>query len=361
MIDLNIDTLIPGPQQYGPPFAEAVSLAAMLAGPDAPPRDLAVAAAVVAASVPYGRDGSVATITEAGAWTCAARADLAVALTRACAADLAVRHAGWWSVGGQVSHSTYEVCLPGTGWAYFDTSAGLMFTEDGSTDGRILSLAELVARAEAGLPFGAVRFAQPRAPLSELAAALPARPLRDMIEPVTTYPKWMPYDQWFATKTAVGGFDPNQKIVSHQYVDIAAADTEIVYAVRNGNRFERNATFGFNPRHRRAMLDFVGIGRRGVNMVQLLHITRASLVPYRVYLLYSPSRPLDLVSLTCIEGCRELDRSSQRHTGTGAGYLFDLAATILPTTETPRIMIDHTAQAAGEQAYVRSLSLTRLA
>lgn len=256
-------------------FAEVLETIDALAGPNASLRRRVIAANLVVSRMDNGAREPVESWSdhlESGLrnGSCGRRADLLGGIVRAWEPDLPLRFCGMASVPKQASHTTLEVWLPDQGgWAWFDPSAGLYFTDGGAPEGRILTQAEVFAdpsivdRVGPWAPAidrieGPPRAVRPEGPLDALVTrtpgfALPNFPLRRMLE----------------LSTAWGSGDPHDPRPAH--VRLHARDLPRVEAARLEEGRVRSVVLRDDER-RLTWQDRAGVSANGINVVPVVEI-----------------------------------------------------------------------------------------
>jgi hypothetical protein len=257
------------------------------------------------------------------------------------------------SVPGQASHTTLEVLLPGEdSWSWFDPSAGIFFTEDGSRSSPILSQQEVFSdpsivdrigpiapRADriAGPP-RAVRLAPPldRHLAAEPGFSRPGFPLRRMLE----------------LATAWGSGDPDAPTPA--FIDLDLQRTPSIEAARLTADGDIQRLVLRDDQRRLTWHDRLGVSASGINSVPVVRISGCRPgQPVLLRIRFVPRHP-DVDPRPLVTSGGRLATSDLIRTGRKAGKdpECELRARIVPDAPVVHLAVLHGGDAPQERAVV---------
>jgi len=265
------------PSQWGSAaFDEVLAAVDHLMPPGSPIRDRIMAANLLISRMD---NGGRTPVTEWSDYlqsglrngSCGRRAMLLAGVIRHWDPAIPVRFAGMASVPGQASHTTLEVRLPETNqWSWFDPSSGVIFTEDGTLDGRILSQNEAFADPSIVDRIG------PLAPRGPRVEGPPRRVRLDppLSEHLATDPGFsrpnFPLRRMLELSTAWGSGDPLEPRPGRVQLHVEDSSRIEAARIREDGSIERLVLR--DDERRLTWHDRAGVSSSGINVVPVIAI-----------------------------------------------------------------------------------------
>lgn len=286
--------------------------------------------------------------------SCGRRAELLATLIDRMAPGTPTRHARMASVPKQGAHTTLEVQLKPGRWAWFDPSAGLFFTVDGTLDGRVLSQQEVFADPSIVDRLG------PFAPVNERQDVAPHRvtfagTIDEHIqrEPGFTRSNF-PLRSMFETASSWGSEDPFDPRPGRLFLHATERPEIVAATLDDQGRIIRNKQRAADGRLL-AWQGRAGVSSRGINVVPVVEID--GLQPGSTFDLVITwiERDADVVMTPLVATGGRVSRWTRVTTGSRIHRdVHELTATIVPESETCVVVLMHAADEYNERAEILS-------